>query len=158
MSHRTRGHIDAKDPLRYICTRGDAAIGMPQNSAQCALSIGAMRVYGFEEFIVYRTVAYGLLPGVEHYLKWQTTELTRDILEQYDINKRGAEKRIPKEGIEVTFLPLNKAHSTEYLQSEERRLKKNLSAKNRKDKKKRSYRISDPLTLQGVRWGTKQKT
>lgn len=158
MSHQTRGHNDAKDKLHIKVLSCDVANAEPNNPSKCAIAVAAMRTYKFDEFVVYRTVAYGLLPGSKKYLKWQNSNNVREIIEQYDINVEHTKKRLPKGGVVVTFLPLKKDLSTAYLRGDEKKQQRVTSYNKRKGKTKRSYRISDPLTLQGVRWGTQQKT
>jgi hypothetical protein len=155
---KTRGHIDATELLQVTVLDCDVKKGDPKNSANCAISVGAKREHGFEEFIVYRTISYGLKSGADKYERWQNSNGVLEVLSQFDINKEGAKKRLPPNGITIIFWPPRPALSTAHLTSDKRRRAANDSRTRRKGKVKRQYRISDPLTLRGVRWGTKEKT
>jgi hypothetical protein len=155
---KTRGHVDATTPLQVHVIDCDVEKGDPRNSANCAVAVAAKRQYRFEEFIVYRTISYGLKPGDEKYLRWQNSGDVLEFLKQYDINKKIAKKRLPPEGFTVSFWPPRYGMSSAKLNSDLHRQQVNNSHHRRKGKLKRQYRITDPLTLQGVRWGTKEKT
>jgi hypothetical protein len=156
----TRGHEDAKEPLQVLLTEYGMEKGEPGKPGNCAISVDARREHGFIEFIVYRTISYGLMPGAGKYTRWQNSEGVLEVLSAYDINStKKTKKRLPPGGITVIFWPPRRAMSTEHLNSDGHRKAVKASRARRKGVViKRKYRITDPLTLQGVRWGTKQKT
>jgi hypothetical protein len=151
---RSKGHIDADHPIKFLVTQHHANIGIPDNCGLCGVSQGSFTSpYRFIAFVTYRTVAYGLLPGRKKFLKWQTTAHTNYFIREYDINKKNTTKRIPSEGFEVSFTPLRKALSTTYLRSNTRKKKVNASRARRKGMPKRPYHTPNG----SIRNGTIQK-
>jgi hypothetical protein len=144
--------IPANKPWHTTLLQSDSDIGDPGSCSNCAAAIANKRQHNFIDVRIYRTVSYMLPQHARKYRKYETSVAAYDVMVEYDINgKTKTRKRIPPEGVLLIFLPLRKALRPEYLRNRTRTPRKRTGSR-------RPYRLSDPLSMLGVRWGTRQKT
>ena len=153
---------DAKKDLSVTVLPSDAREADPRKPDNCAVSCAARRQHHFTEFVVYRTISYGLREGTTVYERYRNEPGVRAILESYDINntnRRSTARRIPEEGVKVTFHAPDKKHSLGHLRSQAHKKKQRESAQRRRERGRpaHAYRLPDPLTLAGVRWGPRKR-
>jgi hypothetical protein len=129
------------------CKRAD-----PGNPKRCALVLAAKDQHkNLVIFEVYRSVAYGVFDGEQIKWRWKTPADAYKFIKDFDVIYRKGRKKLA-EAVTFTFKVFPPRSRLAFLRSPEgNRMRRASDARNRNKKKRRKYRIADPLTLAGVR-------